>query len=121
MGAMADITRRDQVDMVSFSTAGIDAAAAEQARERIIEKVKGLDESFKVRTIRYLPSTRSEIPEKHLVEVLANLTVNVGNKKSKFGFVPSKIIQAVVSFEKNDNSLSLHDISISDAEFNDPE
>ncbi len=94
----ADLAEPDEARVVAWQGAGLSEALAEEAKRAIVAKFAKCDRAARVRTVRFLPTTRSFAQGDGLLEILTHVTAEFGDPIPQFGFPRSRVMQAVVTF-----------------------
>jgi hypothetical protein len=110
--ALAEPKNPLEIDLYGWAAAGIREDVANAAKNVVIAKMAKCERGYTVTTVRFLPTTKSPLEDPARFEILANISVDTGVTDPKFGVVPSKILQAVVSILQKRSGQKLDAVKI---------
>lgn len=114
MTAVAERTEAEasngEADVVAWQDSGLSEEVAEAVRQAVIKKFGRCERNLRPTRVRFLPTTKVPLHKGGMFEILANIVAESA-KTNQFGFAPSEVIQAVVTFADDGDRQAFESVS----------
>jgi hypothetical protein len=110
--AEMDSETRTGPNVVAWKAADIEESVANAAKNAVVAKMAKCERGYIVRTVRFLPTTKSYLPNPSRFEILANISVDTGEVHPKFGFAPSRVLQAVIAIGETEKGQTFEKVTV---------
>lgn len=107
-----DVAAKDDPEIVAWKAAEIQEDVARQVKCAIVGIIANRTTDRKVRTIRFLPTTKAELAKEGSFELLANTTLSIAGSTAYQPFERSEVLQSVVTVSQIGKTQRLEEVDV---------